>query len=99
MLIDLLKKSETLICPFLFSPTRCLREASFVCRSASYDAIGMTCDMSRLTARLTGFSDGFYADKNFDYFENECLIGETDDKRLCKTANTCNFYLRRSTMD
>lgn len=47
-----------------------------MCRSASYDAIGMTCDMSRLTARSTGYSDDFLADKNFDYFENECLIGE-----------------------
>ena len=38
----------------------------------------MTCDMSRLTARSSGYSDDFYADKNFDYFENECLIGEED---------------------
>lgn len=69
-----------------------------MCRSASYDAIGMTCDMSRLTARSTGYSDDFYADKNFDYFENECLIGEDGGvgvsviSLICAINMQCTFY-------
>ncbi|KAK7863129.1 hypothetical protein R5R35_002011 [Gryllus longicercus] len=50
---------------------RCLNEYSFVCRSASFDAVQRMCYMSRFTRRT--WPSLFKDDPNSDYLENTCL--------------------------
>lgn len=51
----------------------CLREKSFSCRSAEYDAVALTCNLSRETRRT---KPGAFRDaRHVDYLENACVSG------------------------
>lgn len=52
---------------------RCLDEAEFPCRSASYDRTNSKCRLSRETRSSN--SRAFTIDSNSDYMENMCLKG------------------------
>ncbi len=54
---------------------RCLTEKKFTCRSITFNAVKMSCLLTRHTMRNYG-SYAAEEDKNADYFENECLTGK-----------------------
>lgn len=52
---------------------RCLKEASFVCRSASFDTIGLMCYLSANSMRNS--PDEAVPHHEYDYLENNCITG------------------------
>ncbi|XP_051170465.1 uncharacterized protein LOC127287511 isoform X2 [Leptopilina boulardi] len=53
---------------------RCLNEFSFICRSATYNAVVRSCSLSRFTRR--SYPDFLEDDPNSDYLENTCLTAD-----------------------
>jgi hypothetical protein len=66
--------SGELLNSFIF---RCLTETFFVCRSATFDAVGMNCHLVRRTiGEAAEAAVEVEESSNFDYLENECLTGK-----------------------